>query len=181
MNGHVTTVRVEPSAYDAAMSESETSPNQANEGFVEPSRDEIPGISRQHVTAMESSDADEIWILAGMHHVVLTTVGRKSGKVHKVALPYWLDSEGRRVVVASFSGAPQHPSWFVNLRDRTANPEVHVRVQGSAFWAEPEILEGDDYQQTWAGLTADRAYYNDYQSRTDRQIPLVRLVELRPA
>ena len=158
-----------------------TSTGQANEEFVEPSRDEIPGISRQHVAAMEASDADEVWVLAGMHHVVVTTIGRKSGKVHKVALPYWLDPEGRRVVVASFSGAPQHPSWFVNLRDRTANPEVHVRVQKGAFWAEPEILEGDEYDRVWAGLTADRAYYDDYQSRTERRIPLVRLVELRPA
>lgn len=159
----------------------ESSADQSNEQFVEPSRDEIPGISRQHVEAMESSNADEVWILAGMHHVVLTTIGRKSGKVHKVALPYWLDAEGRRIVVASFSGAPKHPSWFVNLRDRTANPEVHVRVQNGEFWAEAQILDGDDYDRAWAGLTADRAYYDDYQSRTDRRIPLVRLVERRNA
>jgi deazaflavin-dependent oxidoreductase (nitroreductase family) len=164
-----------------AMTEPGAAPNQANEQFGEPPREEIPGISRQHVMAMEASDADEVWVLAGMHHVVLTTIGRKSGKVHKVALPFWLDPEGRRVVVASFSGAPHHPSWFVNLRDETANPEVHVRVQGGAFWAAPEILDDDDYERTWAGLTADRAYYNDYQTRTGRRIPLVRLVEDRPA
>jgi deazaflavin-dependent oxidoreductase (nitroreductase family) len=164
-----------------AMSDPGTAPKQANEVFVEPPREEVPGISRQHVMAMEASDADDVWVLAGMHHVVLTTIGRKSGKVHKVALPFWLDPEGRRVVVASFSGAPEHPSWFLNLRDRTVNPEVHVRVQDGAFWAEPAILEGDDYKRTWAGLTADRGYYNDYQTRTDRRIPLVRLVEMRPA
>jgi deazaflavin-dependent oxidoreductase (nitroreductase family) len=158
-----------------------TPSDQANESFEEPPRDVIPGLSRQHVAAMESSDADEIWVLAGMHHVVLTTIGRKSGKVHKVALPYWRGGDGHRVVVASFSGAPQHPSWFVNLRDRTVNPELHVRVQGATFWAEAEILDGDDYDRTWAGLTADRAYYNDYQTRTERRIPLVRLVERRPA
>jgi hypothetical protein len=45
----------------------------------------------------------------------------------------------------------------------------------------PEILDGEDYATTWAGLVADRPWYDDYQSRTDRQIPLVRLVELRPA
>jgi len=165
------------------MSDSEqTRPEgQANEAFIEPSRDEIPGISRQHVAAMESSDADEIWVLAGMHHVVLRTIGRKSGNEHKVALPFWMDPEGNRVVVASFSGAPKHPAWYLNLTDREKNPEVLVRVQGGAFWADAQVLEGEDYERTWAGLTADRAYYNDYQTRTDRRIPLVRLVELRPA
>jgi deazaflavin-dependent oxidoreductase (nitroreductase family) len=154
---------------------------QANDAFVEPSRDEIPGISKQHVAAMESSDADEIWVLAGMHHVVLRTIGRKSGNEHKVALPYWLDPEGNRVIVASFSGAPQHPSWYLNLTDREKNPEVLVRVQHGSFWADAQVLDGEDYDRTWAGLTADRAYYNDYQTRTDRRIPLVRLVEVRPA
>lgn len=155
--------------------------SQANDAFVEPSRDEIPGISRQHVAAMESSDADEIWVLAGMHHVVLRTIGRKTGNEHKVALPFWLDADGNRVVVASFSGAPQHPAWYLNLSDRDKNREVLVRVQGGAFWADAQDLDGEDYERTWAGLTADRAYYNDYQTRTDRRIPLVRLVELRPA
>jgi deazaflavin-dependent oxidoreductase (nitroreductase family) len=154
---------------------------QEAEPFVEPPREEIPGISRNHVAFMESTDEDQAWVLAGMHHVVLRTVGRRSGAEHKVALPFWRDPEGNRVVVASFSGAPQHPSWYLNLSDRVANPEVLVRVQSGTFWAEAEILEGDDYDRAWAGITADRPWYNDYQSRTERRIPLVRLIERRPA
>ena len=145
-----------------------------------PSHDEIPVLSRAHVQAMESSDDDMIWVQAGMHHVLLATVGRKSGTVHKVALPYWLDPEGRRVVVASYAGATQHPSWYLNLADTTANPEVLVRVQGGQFWSTPEILDGDEYTRIWDLLNADRAWYNDYQGRTDRRIPLVRLPETRP-
>ncbi|HEY2564877.1 MAG TPA: nitroreductase/quinone reductase family protein [Acidimicrobiales bacterium] len=155
--------------------------NQQNEAFVEPPRDAIPGISRQHVAAMETSDSDDIWVLAGMRHVLLRTIGRKSGNEHKVALPYWSDSDGHRVVVASFAGAPQHPSWYLNLTDRTANPELLVLDQGHRFWADGQILKGSEYQDTWDGLLADRPYYADYQTRTDRIIPLVRLVELRPA
>ena len=154
---------------------------QEAEPFEEPPRDEIPGISRSHVAFMESTDDDQAWVLAGMHHVIVRTVGRRSGKEHKVALPFWRDPEGNRVVVASFSGAPQHPSWYLNLSDRSANPEILVRVQNGTFWADAEILEGEDYERTWAGLTADRPWYNDYQSRSDRRIPLVRLVERRPA
>jgi deazaflavin-dependent oxidoreductase (nitroreductase family) len=116
-----------------------------------------------------------------MHHVILHTIGRRSGNEHKVALPYWVDRDGHRIVVASFSGAPDHPSWYLNLSDRDANPEVRIRVQQGLFWADPQILDGGDYAETWAALTVDRPWYDDYQSRTDRQIPLVRLVELRPA
>ena len=147
------------------------SDGQENEPFVEPPRDEIPGISRQHVAAMEASDDDAIWVIAGMHHVVLQTIGRKSGKPHKVALPYWVDPEGYMVVVASFSGAPQHPAWYLNLADREANPEILCRVQGSSFWADAQILDGADYDQTWKGLNDDRPYYNDYQSRTEPPHP----------
>jgi deazaflavin-dependent oxidoreductase (nitroreductase family) len=116
-----------------------------------------------------------------MHHVVLHTIGRKSGNEHKVALPFWLDEQGNRVIVASFSGAPDHPAWYLNLSDRDANPEVRIRVQGGELWADPQVLEGSDYAATWAALNDDRPWYDDYQSRTDRQIPLVRLIELRPA
>jgi deazaflavin-dependent oxidoreductase (nitroreductase family) len=130
---------------------------------------------------MESSQADEVWILAGMHHVVLRTVGRKSGAEHKVALPFWRDSDGHPVVVASFAGAPQHPAWYLNLADRRANPEVLVRVQDRSYWAEAEDVQGEEYDVTWAALTADRPYYGDYQTRTVRRLPLVRLIERRPA
>ena len=155
--------------------------SQANEPFVEPSADQIPVISRAHVEAMEGSDAEEIWVGAGMHQIMLRTVGRKSGQAHKVALPIWLDPDGRPIVVASFAGAPQHPAWYLNLADRQANPEVFVRDRGHAFWAEAQILRGEEYERVWRALTADRPYYNDYQSRTERRIPLVRLVERRPA
>jgi deazaflavin-dependent oxidoreductase (nitroreductase family) len=148
-----------------------------------PTHEEIVQLTAAHVEAMESmDDVDEVWQQAGMHHVLLRTIGRKSGKEHKVALPTWRDPEGRRVVVASFAGSTAHPSWYLNLSDRDANSEVLVRAQGgNAFWSEPEILEGDEYDRIWALLTADRAWYDTYQAKTDRRIPLVRLPETRPA
>jgi deazaflavin-dependent oxidoreductase (nitroreductase family) len=144
-----------------------------------PSYEDIPNISKMHVQALESSDADAVWVQAGMHHVLLHTVGRKSGKVHKVALPTWNDANGNRIVVASYGGFPTDPSWFLNLSDRQANPEVRCRVQGGEFWSAQEILDGDDYTTTWEQLCEDRAWYRDYQAKTDRRIPLVRLPETR--
>lgn len=146
-----------------------------------PSLDAIPQISKQHVIAMETVDDDNVWTVAGMEHLLLRTVGRRSGQEHKVALPMWRDADGNPVVVASFAGAPQHPSWYLNLADPTANPELHVRTRGGAYWAEAQVLDGADYDAAWEGLTADRAWYRDYQARTERRIPLVRFVEKRPA
>jgi len=150
------------------------------QNWATPPPDEIVAISRGHVQAMESSDADEVWNVAGMHHIVIHTIGRKSGKEHKVALPTWRDPDGNRIVAGSFAGAEQHPTWFLNLRDRK-DPEARCRVQGAQFWSVPEILDGDEYDRIWALFTADRAWYNDYQAKTDRRIPLVRLPETRPA
>ncbi|HZQ83324.1 MAG TPA: nitroreductase/quinone reductase family protein [Acidimicrobiales bacterium] len=160
------------------MSESQ----RVEQNWETPSLEEIPKISAMHVGAMEQSDDDMVWVQAGMHHVLLRLTGRKSGKEHKVALPFWRDAAGNRIVVASFAGADQHPAWFLNLQDREANPEVLVRVQGGRqFWSRPDILDGDEYQRTWDALTADRAWYRDYQAKTERRIPLVRLPETRPA
>ena len=158
-----------------------TESQKVEQAWETPSLEEIPVITRAHVQAMETSDDEAVWAQAGMHHVLVRTVGRKSGDEHKVALPFWRDPQGDRIVVASFAGAPAHPSWYLNLADRTANPEVLCRVQGGQFWSVPEILEGEEYDRIWAGLTADRAWYTDYQAKTGRKIPLVRLPETRPA
>jgi deazaflavin-dependent oxidoreductase (nitroreductase family) len=150
----------------------------ATREFQTPTREEIVAISAQHVEMMETSDADETWIWVGMEHLLLHTVGRRTGTVHKVALPFWRDGDGHRVVVASFAGNPTDPAWFLNLSDREANPDVLVRVQGGTFRTVPEILAGDDYEKTWAGLVADRPWYDDYVTKAGgRTIPLVRLVE----
>jgi deazaflavin-dependent oxidoreductase (nitroreductase family) len=150
----------------------------ATRDFRTPTHDEIVAISAQHVAMMETSDADETWVWVGMEHLLLHTVGRRTGKTHKVALPFWRDPDGHRVVVASFAGNPTDPAWFLNLSERAANPDVLVRVQGGQFRTVPEILEGDDYDKTWAGLVADRPWYDDYVAKAGgRKIPMVRLPE----
>jgi deazaflavin-dependent oxidoreductase (nitroreductase family) len=147
-----------------------------------PSHDEIPQISKMHVQAMETTDDDAVWVQAGMHHVLVRTIGRRSGNEHKIALPFWRDPDGVRVVVGSYAGAEKDPAWLLNLRDRDANPEVLVRVQDGQFWSVPEILDaGEEHDRIWALLIEDRGWYADYQARCERTIPLVRLPETRPA
>jgi len=155
--------------------------SQGHEAFDEPAYTDIPAQTREQVRAMEASPSALPWNGAGMPHCILETVGRRSGHPHRVALPYWFDPLGHRVVCASFAGGPRHPAWYWNLLDRRANPEVRVRTQHRAFRAVASVLEGDEYERLWAVLVADRPFYADYQSRTPRKLPLVRLIERRPA
>lgn len=143
-----------------------------------PSHDEIIEISRAHVAGLEMSDDDAVWRVAGMHHVVLHTIGRRTGNEHKVALPFWRDGDGHRIVIGSFAGATRDPAWVLNLRDRDSNPRVKVRFQGGLYWSEHEVLDaGPERESVWAAMLEDRAWYADYQSKTERTIPLVRLAE----
>ena len=93
-----------------------------------PTHDQIVEISHAHVEALEASDDDNVWQQVGMHHIILTTKGRRTGKEHKCALPIWRDADGHRVVVGSFVGADREPDWLANLRDKTANGEVKTAI-----------------------------------------------------
>ncbi len=146
-----------------------------------PSLEEIPVITKAHVEALETTGDPATWSMGNMHHVLVRTVGRKTGNEHKVALPFWRDADGRRVVVASFAGAPGHPAWYLNLADRQANPEVLCTTEEGQYWSVPDILDGEEYQRIWSALLEDRAWYADYQAKTERRIPLVGLPETRPA
>ena len=147
---------------------------------VTPPRDEIPGISRMHVQLLESTTDDGAWNGSGMPYLILRTVGRKSAKVHKATLPFWVDEDGHRIIVGSFAGAPTHPAWYLNLADTAANPDVEVHVQYGTYRCVPESLDGDDYATVWAELSRDRPFYANYQTRCERRIPLVRLPEPAP-
>ena len=154
--------------------------SQANKPFREPPRWTVRWITRAQVFVYEHSNGRIGASAAGMRHLLLRATGRRSGRSSTVCLPYWLDPENRRIVVASYGGAPRNPAWFHNVADRGANPEVVVRDRDRVFWSIAEVLKGSERDELWAHLVADRPFYADYQTRTERTIPLVRLVELRP-
>lgn len=136
--------------------------------------------TRLQVWVYERSDGRLYSKSMGMHHLLMWTVGRKSGRTNTCCLPFWLDPNGQRIIVASLGGGPRNPAWVHNLADRSANPEVLVRDKRRRFHAEAEILEGGDREDIWKLLVLDRPFYLDYQARTEREIPLVRLIETRP-
>jgi len=101
--------------------------------------------------------------------LLLTTVGRKSGKRRTVPLLY-LEDGGRFAIVASYGGAPRHPAWFVNLE---ANPRVELQVRRLKFSATARKASAEEKAQLWPRLVAIYPAYADYQKRTTRDIPVV--------
>ena len=68
--------------------------SQKSEEFETPERSDIRGIMEDHIVEMEASDSDDVWIKSGMHHLLLTMKGRRSGRDVTVALPFWNDANG---------------------------------------------------------------------------------------
>ena len=101
--------------------------------------------------------------------LLLTTVGRKSGR--ELTMPLIFGRHGPRyVVVASKGGAPAHPAWYLNLE---ANPSVRVQVKGEKFTARAHTANAAERAQLWPKMVQIYAPYEIYQTKTDRQIPVV--------
>ncbi|MGP3924231.1 nitroreductase family deazaflavin-dependent oxidoreductase [Streptomyces sp. 8N616] len=101
--------------------------------------------------------------------LVLTTKGRKTGQDRKFALIYQ-EVDGDHVIVASKGGAPVHPGWYLNLQQ---DPEVKVQVKADKFTARARTAAGEERAKLWEKMAAVWPDYNDYQKKTDREIPVV--------
>jgi deazaflavin-dependent oxidoreductase (nitroreductase family) len=101
--------------------------------------------------------------------LLLTTTGRKSGRV--LTLPLIFGRSGADyVVVASKGGAPTHPAWYLNLQ---ANPHVRVQVKGDKFAAQAHTADAAERAILWPLMVGIFSPYEHYQTKTDRQIPVV--------
>jgi deazaflavin-dependent oxidoreductase (nitroreductase family) len=123
----------------------------------------------QHVRVYRETDGEHGYHWRGTTILLLTTVGRTSGETRTTPLIHRTDGD-RWVVVASRGGAPKNPSWFENLR---ANPEVSIQVLADTVPARAATAEGEERDRLWAMMTEVWPAYDDYQAKTDRQIPVV--------
>lgn len=113
------------------------------------------------------------WDAAGMKVVELTTTGRKSGEPRSVMLTSPLQEGDTIVLVASRGGDPTHPAWFLNLRD---NPNVTIKDRKGTRKMKARPATADERARMWPTITGKYKNYANYQTKTDREIPLV-LVE----
>lgn len=109
--------------------------------------------------------------LSGVPVLLLTTRGRKSGRSHTTPLIYLEDGD-QLVVVASKGGAVGHPAWYLNLQ---ANPEVAIEQGSRHRTMIASTANGADRAMLWPRLVDRYPAYADYQSWTDREIPVVLL------
>jgi F420H(2)-dependent quinone reductase len=101
--------------------------------------------------------------------LLLNTVGRKSGKKRATPLLYVVDGE-KFVIIASKGGTPTHPAWYLNLK---ANPDVTIEVGDRKVRVRAEEVDGEVKARLWQKMTEMYPTYNDYQTKTKREIPLL--------
>ena len=111
----------------------------------------------------------------GFDALVLVTVGAKTGEERRVPLGWFPGKDGSWLVVAAAAGAPRNPAWYYNL---AARPDrVSVEVPGRTVAVTAEQLHGAEREKAWQRIVAASARFGTYQEKTDRELPVIRLVE----
>jgi deazaflavin-dependent oxidoreductase (nitroreductase family) len=109
----------------------------------------------------------------GVDAFVLETIGAKSGAIRRAVVGYLEERPGSWLVIASAIGAARHPAWLHNL---AGNPDVTVEFgDGRRVDVRAESLEGAERTAAWERIAVDAPEYVKYGSKTDREIPVVRL------
>jgi deazaflavin-dependent oxidoreductase (nitroreductase family) len=108
--------------------------------------------------------------IAGMPALILKTTGRKSGAVRTSMLTAPIVEDDRVVIVASYGGDDREPSWSLNLR---ADPEVEITMGGSTKKLHARIASAEERADLWPRVTSSYKGYAGYQTKTEREIPLV--------
>jgi deazaflavin-dependent oxidoreductase (nitroreductase family) len=105
----------------------------------------------------------------GTQVLLLTTKGRKSGQTRELPLIYGTHGDDY-LIVASKGGADQPPAWYLNLE---ADPEVEVQVRDDRFKAKARTATASEKAELWPIMTKEWPDYDDYQKKTERDIPVV--------
>jgi deazaflavin-dependent oxidoreductase (nitroreductase family) len=126
---------------------------------------------QQHVRAYRETGGECGYHWRGTTILLLTTTGRLSGEDRTTPLIFRDDGDGGAwVVVASKGGAPDHPDWYKNL---LANAEATLEVKSETIPVRAETAGGDERARLWRRMTEVWPAYDQYQKKTDREIPVV--------
>lgn len=124
---------------------------------------------QEHVERYRATDGAEGHDWQGTQTLLLTTTGRRSGEPRTTPLIYAAAGESH-AVVASKGGSDEPPAWYLNLSE---NPEVEVQVKADRFKARARTASAEEKPALWKKMVAEWPSYDDYQQRTDREIPVV--------
>lgn len=123
----------------------------------------------KHIERYVKTDGKQGHLFNGLPTLLLTTRGRKSGKLYRTALIYGQDGD-RYLLVPSNGGSPEHPSWYHNL---VANPQVEVQLMAEKFSARARTATPYEKPALWQIMTKIFPRYNSYQAKAGREIPVV--------
>lgn len=126
-------------------------------------------LGEDHIRAYRESGGEVGYIWNGAPTLLLTSTGRRTGQKRTSALIFACDAEDY-LVVASMGGAPSHPMWYLNLQ---ANPEVTIQVKAETLAVVARTASSAEKPRRWKIVTDVWPNYDVYQSRTDRDIPVV--------
>jgi F420H(2)-dependent quinone reductase len=124
--------------------------------------------SREQADKYAESGGAEAADMKGMPIILLTTVGAKTGKLRKTPLMR-VEHGGEYAVVASLGGAPKNPVWYYNI---AKNPRVELQDGSVTRDYDSREVFGDEKATWWERAVEAYPDYADYQTKTDRQIPV---------
>ncbi len=111
--------------------------------------------------------------MMGMQVLALTTVGRRTGQERTTPLARFPGPDGSYLVCASAAGSAGHPAWYLNL---AAHPDrVRIAVDGQSVDVVADELHGAERDAAWETITSASSRFADYQEKTDRELPVIRL------
>jgi F420H(2)-dependent quinone reductase len=123
---------------------------------------------RDQVEEYESSGGARGTTLRGVPVVVITSVGASSGKLRKNPVMR-VEHHGVYAAVASKGGAPEHPAWYRNLVE---HPLVELQDEGAKGDYTAREASGEERAEWWTRAVAVWPDYDEYQTKTDREIPV---------
>jgi deazaflavin-dependent oxidoreductase (nitroreductase family) len=124
---------------------------------------------QEHIDRYIATDGEEGHDWQGTQTLLLTTTGRRSGKPITKPLIYGRHADDY-LLVASWGGNDRQPPWYLNLE---ANPEVEIQVKGDKMRARARTATPEEKRELWPIMTKEWPDYDNYQTKTDRDIPLV--------
>jgi deazaflavin-dependent oxidoreductase (nitroreductase family) len=134
-----------------------------------PSADNIKRIGKIHTLLYRCTFGLIGARLDGLDVLLLTTVGKQSGRSRCVPLPYFRDGE-RYLVVGSYGGGALNPAWVANI---VANPTVQIQSGARRWTTRGRVVHGAERARLWADITREFPRYAAYQTRTTREIPVI--------
>jgi F420H(2)-dependent quinone reductase len=123
---------------------------------------------RKQVEEIESSGGTRGTEMRGVPVVIVTSLGAGSGKLRKNPVMR-VEHDGRYAAVASKGGAPEHPAWYRNIVD---HPLVEVQDGPDKGDYTARVVSGDERAEWWKRAVAVWPDYDEYQTKTDREIPV---------